>query len=78
MKFSMSCLLQYRYCIPNLVKIVPVVLEKKMLTHDARRTTDAKPAIGHLSDSGDLKTIINSRLNWGILLLRLDTFENII
>ena len=42
-------------------KIGPVVLEKKMLTHDARRTTDddvCQPiAIGHLSDSGDLKIL---------------------
>ena len=42
------------------MKIGPVVLEKKMLTHDGRRTThDDGPqpiAIGHLSDSGDLKT----------------------
>ena len=37
---------------PNLVKISPVVLDKKMLTHDDGR----KPiAIGHLSDSGDLR-----------------------
>ena len=39
--------------------IGPVVLKKKMLTHDARRTTNddgRQPiAIGHLSDSGDLK-----------------------
>ena len=87
----------YSRCyIPNLVKIGPVALEKKMLTHDQRRTTDdarkrtpthscdnvavsdflnydmvnirmkkrkgyiiatSQPiAIGHLSDSGDLKT----------------------
>ena len=43
----------------NLVKIGPVVLEKKMLTHDERRTTDddrRQPiAIGHQSDSSDLK-----------------------
>ena len=32
--------LSYRCYIPNLVKIGPVVLEKKMLTHDARRKTD--------------------------------------
>ena len=36
---------------PNLVKIGPVVLEKKMLTDDGRQPI----AIGHLSDSGDLK-----------------------
>ena len=43
----------------KLVKIGPVVLDKKMLTDDARRTThdDGRQpiAIGHLSDSGDLK-----------------------
>ena len=42
-----------------MVRIGPVVSEEKMLTHDARRTTDddgRQPiAIGHLSDSGDLK-----------------------
>ena len=37
---------------PNLVKIDPVVLEK-MLTDDGRQPK----AIGHLSDSGDLKTL---------------------
>ena len=35
-----------------LVKIGPVVLDKKMLTHDNRRQPIA---IGHLSDSGNLK-----------------------
>ena len=48
--------LPYRCYTPNLVKIAPVVLEKKMLTHEARRTMDNLPiAIGHLSDSGNLK-----------------------
>ena len=32
--------LPYKCYIPNLVKIGPVVLEKKMLTDDGRRTTD--------------------------------------
>ena len=32
--------LPYRCYIQNLVKIGPVVLEKKMLNHEARRTTD--------------------------------------
>ena len=49
-----------------MVKIGPVVLEKKMLTHDARRTTDddgRQPiAIGHLSDSGDLKSSLELKL----------------
>ena len=51
--------LPYRCYIPNLVTIGPVVLEKKILTHDGRRTTDddgrQPKAIGHLSYSGDLK-----------------------
>ena len=42
-----------------MVKIDPVVLEKKMLTHDGRRMTDDDGrqtiAISYLSDSGDLK-----------------------
>jgi hypothetical protein len=46
--------LPYRCYTPNLVKIGPAVLDKKMLTHDARRTQPI--AIGHLSYySGDLK-----------------------
>ena len=44
---------------PNLVKIGSVVLEKKMLMDDGQWTMHdegRKPiAIGHLSDSGDLK-----------------------
>ena len=36
----------------KLVKIGPVVLEKKMLTHDGHQPI----AIDHLSDSGDRKT----------------------
>ena len=43
-----------------MVKIGPVVLEKKMLTDDGRTKHDdgRQPvAIGHLSDSGDLKII---------------------
>ena len=51
--------LPYRCYTPNLVKTGLVVLEKKMLTHDARLTADddgRQPiALGHLSDSGDLK-----------------------
>ena len=43
--------LPYRCYIPNLVRIGPVVAEEKMLTHDGRQPI----AIGHLSDSGDLK-----------------------
>ena len=45
--------LPYRCYILNLVKIGPVVL-KTMLTDDGRRRTQPI-AIGHLSDSGDLK-----------------------
>ena len=51
--------LPYICYIPNLVIFGTVVLEKKMLTDDAQRTTDddgRQPiAIGHPSDSGDLK-----------------------
>ena len=58
MIFTIFCLFKYRSYIPNLFKIGPVVLEKKRLTHDARRTTNddgRQPiAVGHLSDSGDL------------------------
>ena len=49
--------LPYRWYISNLVKIGPVVLEKKMLTNDDGRQPIA---IGHLSDSGDLKKIDNN------------------
>ena len=49
--------LPYRCYISNLVKIGPVALEKKILTHDGRWTTDddgCQPiAIGHLSHSGN-------------------------
>ena len=55
--------LPYGCYMPNLVKIGPVVLEKKMLTDEEPRTThdDGRQpiAIGHLSDSGDLKTWIS-------------------
>ena len=44
MEFTISCLLTPQMLHANLVKIGPVVLEKKMLTHGARRTTtDANP-----------------------------------
>ena len=50
MKFKISCLLTLKMLHTNLVKIGPVVSEKKMLTDDG-----CKPiAIDHLSDSGDL------------------------
>ena len=52
--------LPYRCYIPNLVKIGPVVLENKMLTHYGRQTMDdgRQPlVIGHLSYSGNLKMI---------------------
>ena len=61
MKFTISCLLPYRCCIPNMIKIGPVDLEKKMLMDDAHTLHDdgRQPiSIGHLSDSGDLKTLI--------------------
>ena len=53
--WNSQCLvsLPYRCCIPNLVKIGPVVIEKKVLTHDGCQPI----AIGHLSDSGDQKII---------------------
>ena len=65
-------LLYSRY-IPNLVKAGPVVLERKMLRHDARRTThdDGRQpiAIGHPSKSDDLKSTYiqptyNLHLSW--------------
>ena len=43
----------YSCYIPNLDKLGPVVIEKNMLTHDARRTMDdgrKRMAIGHLSE----------------------------
>ena len=46
---------------PNLVKLGHVVLEKKILTDDARRTPSTHDdrrqhiAVDHLGDSGDLK-----------------------
>ena len=50
----------------KLCKIVPVVLEKKMLTDDGQRTMDDNGrhpiAIGHLSDSGDL-----NKLCWAMM-----------
>ena len=46
----------YRCYILNLVKIGPVILEKKMLTDDDGRQPIA---IGHLSDSGELKSHAN-------------------
>ena len=58
MKFTISCLLALQMLHTKFGKIGLVVLEKKMLTHDARRMTDddGQPiAIGHLSYSGDLK-----------------------
>ena len=71
MKLNISCLLPYICYKLNLVKIGPVVIEKKMLTDDAQvviekmLTDDARRtphedgrqsiAIGHLSGSGDLK-----------------------
>ena len=60
MKFSILVSLSFRCYILNLVKVSPVILEK-MLTHDARGAMDddgRQPiATGHLSDSGELKTL---------------------
>ena len=60
MKFIISCLLTLQMLHTKFGKIGPVVLEKKMLMHDARRTIDddgRQPiAIGHQSD--DLNDII--------------------
>ena len=53
MEFSISCLLPYKCYRPNIVKISPIVLEKTMLTDDDGRQPIT---IGHLSDSGDLKS----------------------
>ena len=51
----------------NLVKIGLVVLERKMLTDDDGRQPTA---IGHLSDSGDLKTV-NIACNDSIFLSKI-------
>ena len=51
MKFTVLVFLPNRCYISNLVKIGPVVFEKKMLTDDNGRQPIA---IGHLSDSSDL------------------------
>ena len=51
MKFTISCILPLMMWHTNLVKIGPVVLEE-MLMHDNRCQYIA---VGHLSDSGDLK-----------------------
>ena len=54
MKFTILVSFPYRCYIPvpNLVKIGPVILEEKMLTHDDERQPIA---IGHPSYSSDLK-----------------------
>ena len=54
--------LPYRWYIPNLVKIGPIVVEKKILMDDERHSI----AIGHLSDTGDLK-----KLRWIIDIITL-------
>ena len=51
MKFTILVSFPYRCYIPNLVKIGPVILEEKMLTHDDERQPIA---IGHPSYSGNL------------------------
>ena len=54
----------YKCYIPNLVKIGPLVIEKK--THLAQRQTKNQNSIGHLSDSGDLKSCkIWTKVNQG-------------
>ena len=66
MKFTISGLLPLMMLHTKFGKVGPVVSEEKMLTHAARRTTNdgrrtthddgrQPKAIGHLSDSGDLK-----------------------
>ena len=49
--------LPHRCYIPNLVKIGPVVLEKKMLTHDARCTMDDGRRRTPIHSIGNLKTL---------------------
>ena len=59
MKFTISCLLTLQILHTNFGKDWPVVLEKKMLTHEG--DSGRQPiAIGHLSYSGDLKCIMNA------------------
>ena len=53
-KFTISLSYPYRCYTPNLVMTGLVVLQKKILTDDARRTPQLI-AIGHLNDSDDLK-----------------------
>ena len=53
-KFTVLVSLPYRCYIPFLVKIGPVVLEKKMLTDDGGRQPIA---MGHLSYTGKLKIV---------------------
>ena len=57
MKFTISCLLTLQMLHTNLVKIGPVVHENMLtVTDDDGRQPIA---IGHLSDSGDLKMCLN-------------------
>ena len=59
--YIFQSLLTQRYYRPNLVKIGPVYLEKKMLTQDGRHPI----AIGHLSETGDqIKVVANFK--WGV------------
>ena len=60
--------------LPNLrLMRPPVVLEKKMITHDERLTTDdngRQPiAIGHLNDSGDLTRYKSEQMTYNPLRL---------
>ena len=70
MKFRMYVSIFYRHYIPNLVKIDAAVLEKKMLTDDARRTHDDErqfpiSVASHLSDSDDLDILMNISSRFG-------------
>ena len=46
-----------RCYIPNLVKVGPVVLEKKILTDDGRLMTEDNRLQPNFSDSGDLRSL---------------------
>ena len=71
----------YRWYIPNLVKIVPVVLEKKILTDDGRWMTDDDGrqtiATCHLSSSGDLQMYFDKVCFWSSSTTRLFLIFNL-
>lgn len=52
MGLSYHLSIRYQMLYTNLVKFGPVVLEKRMLTNSGHQLI----SIGHLRDSGDLKT----------------------